>query len=195
MLTIKDLEVSIDESSIVSPKSFSLKPGQCLHIRGDNGVGKTSFLKSLLGINDKVQGEIFLDGTRFLAADAGFVGHHLALFESLTVIENLTYWSNMGKTKSSVKDVLKAVHLWPLAEIFVTELSQGQKKRLALARFYLLDRRVWCLDEPFSALDANFKQQFANRLSDYLNQKGYLVITSHQSLPLSTDDVVEVWFR
>jgi heme exporter protein A len=194
MLTINKLEVAIDDITIVPPKCFELKAGQCLHIRGANGAGKTSFLKTLLGINDKVEGDVLLNGGPLALSEVGFVGHKLALFESLSVIENINYWAKIHKIKDSVENVLKATELWNFRETFGYELSEGQKKRLALARFFLLDKLVWCLDEPFSALDSHFCYQLAKAIEAFLHNGGFLIVTSHQSLPFANSDKIEAWF-
>lgn len=183
MITATELVVAFDDRPLFRPLSFCLDNGQCLHLKGANGSGKTSLLKAIAGLLPLAEGKVNRDAK----IELGFIGHKLALLAELQVRDNLEFWAERAVGSTAINKVLEQVDLTTFDDSYVWELSEGQRKRLALARFFLLKNDLWLLDEPFNALDKAYRHTFEQALSTYLSHGGMVIITSH--LPFTLFDV------
>ena len=166
--------------------------GSALHIRGDNGAGKTSLLQILCGLRRPQAGEVHWHGRPIHQQRAEFVnhlaylGHDDALHGDLTAYENLTA-ANMLAANSrdrSIADALRRFNL-PSAARASRFLSAGQKQRIALARVWRQPRGVWILDEPATNLDAYGIRILETMLNEHLDAGGAAIFTSHREIKLS----------
>jgi len=193
MLDATDLECQRGTRCLFAGISFALAPGECLQVHGANGSGKTSLLRILCGLSRPERGTvrwngepIGVAGDEYRAALA-FCGHANALKEDLTPAENLLAAAALYGTpasKDSARAALDAFGIQHLEALPVRALSQGQKRRVALARLGLSTHRLWILDEPLAALDAGAAKTLAQRLDSHLAQGGLAVLTSHQPIEL-----------
>lgn len=171
---------------------FELHPGQLLQVLGANGSGKTSLLRVLGGLLPADEGELCWGGEpvrsgqpEFLQAVA-YLGHANGIDGDLSATENLRFAARMAGVDDSparVADALRAMGLEPASGAPVRTLSQGQRRRVALARLALLRRTLWLLDEPVSSLDAASGGRFFAQLGDHLRQGGMAVVATHELLP------------
>jgi len=193
MLDANDLECLRGTRRLFAGISFALAPGECLQVHGANGSGKTSLLRILCGLSRPERGAvrwnaepIDVAGDEYRAALA-FCGHANALKEDLTPAENLLAAAALygtPATEDSARAALDAFGIQNLEALPVRALSQGQKRRVALARLGLCARRLWILDEPLAALDARSAETLATRLDSHLAHGGLAVFTSHQPIEL-----------
>lgn len=191
MLSVEGLVIERNEIPLSGPLSFSLSEGDIIHLKGPNGAGKTTLMKTLLGLVSYSKGEINWD--RGLSPDEiGYVGHKLALTPELTVKENLCYLQFGENGIGDIDKAIDNVGLSHLSDAFVASLSEGQKKRAALARFYYLKKTLWILDEPLSALDVAHQALFLKMLEAYLARGGMVILSSHQAIALNQVNVNEV---
>lgn len=194
MLAANDLSCVRGERALFSGISFSLQPGELLHVHGRNGSGKTSLLRMLCGLSTPVQGEILWQnqslralGDEFYAA-VTYLGHQNAIKDELTAIENLrTSASLAGKELSDSEACtgLQAMGLAGKEDLQAKVLSQGQRRRLALARLPLGKSLLWLLDEPLAALDTVGVTLVENMLDAHLLKGGMAVVTTHQPIKVS----------
>jgi heme exporter protein A len=193
MLDATDLECLRGTRRLFAGVSFRLSPGDCLQVQGANGSGKTSLLRILCGLAQPERGAVRWNGQPIGAlgdeyrAELAFCGHANALKEDLTPVENLHASGALYGTavaNDAVRAALDAFGVLHLEALPVRALSQGQKRRVALARLALCARRVWILDEPLAALDVRAGQALAARLDSHLAQGGIAVLTSHQPVEL-----------
>jgi heme exporter protein A len=191
MLSVEDWVVSRDERVLFGPVSFSLTKGELLHIKGENGAGKSSLLKSLLGFIAPEKGNIKYD-SQALPDSIGFIGHRLGLTPTLSVSENLEYLAFNAPQNMTANEAITCVDLQPESETFISALSEGQKKRAALARFFYLKKALWVLDEPFSALDVAHQESFSLALASYLKEGGMVILTSHLPFEVQGIKVKEI---
>ena len=171
---------------------FELHPGQLLQVLGANGSGKTSLLRVLGGLLPPDEGELSWGGEALRPADPDFlqsvayVGHANGIDADLSAAENLRFAARMGGVDDSparVADALRTMGLDPTSQAPVRTLSQGQRRRVALARLSLLRRSLWLLDEPVSSLDAASGERFLAQLGEHLRTGGMAVVATHEVLP------------
>jgi heme exporter protein A len=171
---------------------FSVAGGQALVVTGPNGAGKTTLLRALAGLLRFAAGRLEFRGAEpdaILPEQAHYLGHQDALKSSLTVEENLAFWSAYlaGPENNSAQaagDALAAVGLADLTRTPAAYLSAGQRRRLSLARLVATHRPVWLLDEPTTALDARAQQILAELMRTHLARGGLIVAATHGPLPL-----------
>jgi len=169
--------------------SFSLQGGELLRITGGNGSGKTSLLKILCGLLFPDNGEVRWQGTpiRQLREDYSrhlvYLGHAPAVKDDLSAAENLTVACTLAGRKASPQEAQTALERYglPATAVAVRRLSQGQRRRAALARLLLSAHApLWLLDEPFAALDAAAARFTEALIAGHVAQGGAVVYTTHQ---------------
>jgi heme exporter protein A len=189
MLSVAELSCVRADHTLFSGVAFDLAPGECLHLEGGNGVGKTSLLRILAGFAPAAQGQVRWQGELLgssacrLSQDLLYLGHQLALKEELNALENLQTGAAIASTPVSRDAALAALQRLGLdsrAALPVRVLSQGQKRRVALARLVIQPQPLWLLDEPFVALDGPAQQSVASFMEAHLARGGMVLFTSHQ---------------
>jgi len=192
---LQALNVSCERGGrqLFQPISFSLAAGAALHLEGDNGAGKTTLLRSLSGLSALSQGEVLWRGVSSQAAASGFkrellyLGHALGLKDELTALENVQLNAALAGQTINREKALQALATQGLksrAHLPLRVLSQGQKRRVALARLQVAQAKLWLLDEPFVALDTDAVKALQLLLQQHVAQGGALVFTSHQAVDL-----------
>jgi heme exporter protein A len=172
-----------------------LRPGQVTWLRGRNGRGKTSLLRLLAGLSTPAHGEVLMDGQplRKLPAEWRlkllYIAHANALKDDLSVAESLRFLSQLRGAPAADEDITGALARLGMAGMRkapVRTLSQGQRRRVALARLALPNpAAVWLLDEPFDALDVDGVQVLNELLCEQARRGGSVLLTSHQALSLA----------
>lgn len=169
MIEVVDLRKSFGDTEILKGVSTTLETGKINLIIGQSGSGKTVFLKSLLNVHEPTSGSILFDGRditkmnakqkRQLRAEIGTVFQGSALFDSMTVEENIMFPLDMftdltyTDKKKRVAEVIDQVQLENANHKFPSEISGGMQKRVAIARAIVNNPRYLFCDEPNSGLD------------------------------------------
>jgi len=194
MLTVHDLACVRGDRLLFKNLSVVLNAGGLLYVLGDNGSGKSSLLKLLCGLLTPETGSVhwcaqnISHAPEVYQSNLTYIGHLNGIKDDLSALENLSFSSGIaGKhvTASEVLDALQAIGIERYAHVAMSELSQGQKRRVALARLWLTSSQLWILDEPFAALDAAAITTLAARLTEHLADGGMAVITSHQEVNIN----------
>ena len=194
MFSVSNLSCSRGEKRLFSGVSFSLQDGEYLHLEGDNGVGKTSLLRLACGLSPLEQGEICWQGKPVaenrdeFRSNLAYLGHQLALKEDLTALENLQSHAAVAGQQlslSQAKAALAQLGLRGRENLPVRVLSQGQKRRTALARLVVSTAKLWILDEPFVALDPAAQHALSEVVNAHLARQGMVLLTSHQAVSLA----------
>lgn len=196
-LVARDLACTRSERVLFRALSVELAAGQGLYVAGDNGVGKTSLLRILCGLLEPSAGEVLWQGRALgkqreaLGQALLFIGHLSAVKDDLSAEENLCFAASLAGLRVSaqaVREALARLRLTALAGQLARTMSQGQRRRLALARLALAhawpDWRapLWVLDEPFTALDAGGVEVLRQLMDEHLAGGGLLVVTTHQAV-------------
>ncbi|MEP7183404.1 MAG: cytochrome c biogenesis heme-transporting ATPase CcmA [Betaproteobacteria bacterium] len=193
MLEALDLAARRGLARLFSGLSFRVEPGHALVVTGANGTGKTTLLRMLAGLSTPSAGEILWNGARVapfapaVRTAIAFAGHLPALKDELTAEENLaslTALAGVASTRDAIRRALDAVSLTRQSALPARVLSQGQRRRIGLARLSLLARPLWILDEPVTALDAAGTSLLAQLVADHLHRGGTAVAATHAPLGL-----------
>lgn len=196
MLEAQDLAATRGALLLFQRLAFRVPPGQALVVSGRNGSGKTTLLRILAGLTRPSAGRATWEGRDLAAplaatrADTLFAGHAPALKDELTVIENLVTLAALAGlpvTSQAAQRALDECGLKAQRHLPARALSQGQRRRVALARLCLGGPRLWLLDEPATALDADGLGILATLARRHLAEGGTVVAATHQPLDLPAD--------
>ncbi|MBU2993748.1 heme ABC exporter ATP-binding protein CcmA [Octadecabacter sp. 1_MG-2023] len=183
-LNVSDLTVVRGGVPVLADLSFSVAEGQALVLRGPNGIGKTTLLRTLAGLQPALKGSVDY------AEDTGaYASHADGIKGQLSVKENLAFWAEIYGN-SADESVYEAFDLVDLKDRIAGTLSSGQKRRLGLARLGVVGRKVLFLDEPTVSLDGFSVKLFARWLSeDHLAKGGIAVIATHIDLGIEAPEL------
>ncbi|MGR3493072.1 MAG: heme ABC exporter ATP-binding protein CcmA [Shimia sp.] len=178
-LSVTDLTVARGGLRLLEGVSFNIPDGTALILRGANGIGKTTLLRTLAGLTPAAGGTIDPAPERI-----AYAGHADAVKASLSVAENLRFWARLRSREDMLGEVMEAFALRALADRPGAALSAGQKRRTGLARLMLSGRPVWLLDEPTVALDTQAQGMLFDMLRTHLGQGGCALLSTHVDVPL-----------
>ncbi|MEQ1584183.1 MAG: cytochrome c biogenesis heme-transporting ATPase CcmA [Candidatus Nitrotoga sp.] len=200
MLEISNLACSRGDHLLFSGLNFSLSAGDLLQVQGANGSGKTSLLRTLCGFMMPATGEIRWCGQNIrelgdaFYAEMVYLGHLNAIKDELNALENLRISAGLAGCKVNDKQVIAALRRLGLRgreTLPVKVLSQGQRRRVALARLLLSNAPLWILDEPLTALDVGAVGLMQELIGEHLLNNGMVIYTTHQ--PLEVAGVATRW--
>lgn len=201
MLEARELTCVRGEKQLFSGLNMRLSSGACLHVRGENGVGKTSLLRLLTGLAKPDSGEVMWSNQNISKdllgyhRDLLFLGHRDGLKEDLTALENLQMYAVLDAVPLTQEKALAALWRFGLRGreyLPVNCLSAGQKRRVLMARMLTRQAALWILDEPFNALDVKAVHELKNLIAEQLLQGGLVVMTSHQEVNIPNMQVLDL---
>ncbi|MFW7522923.1 cytochrome c biogenesis heme-transporting ATPase CcmA [Vibrio ostreicida] len=192
MLEVSQLSATRDERTLFQDLSFTLNSGDLIQIEGRNGAGKTTLLRIIAGLGGGDSGEILWQGLNIQThrdiyhQDMLFLGHQTGVKRELSAYENLVFYlkvkAQSAIDKSAVFDALAKVGLAGLEEIPAGQLSAGQQRRVALARLWLSDDKLWVLDEPLTAIDKQGVKVLEALFLSQTDKGGIVLMTTHQDM-------------
>ncbi len=198
MLEVTNLECRRGDRLLISGLDFSVAGRTLLHVQGPNGSGKTTLLRTLCGLLQPQGGDILWDGESIsrlkedYCRDVLYLGHLNGIKNDLTGIENLRVAATLDGDQVTDQDIWDALSRMGLAgfeDLPTKVLSQGQKRRVALARLLLSSAKLWVLDEPFVALDAKAVELLQSLIADHVAAGGMAILTTHQEVPLTSGQI------
>lgn len=177
--------------------SFHARGGEIWQVVGPNGAGKTTLLRIIAGLFQFYDGELTW---RSASDSAGtsllYLGHRAGLREELTAAENLNWLAALhDQAQEMIPQALEAVGLRGYDTVAVADMSAGQKRRVALARLWLPGKKVWILDEPFTALDVDGVALIEQRLRHFVQEGGLVIYTSHHNIDDTSEQIMLGTFK
>jgi heme exporter protein A len=185
-LSVTDLSIARGGIPVLQGVNFTLASGATLILRGPNGIGKTTLLRTIAGLQPPLRGHINLEREAM-----AYAAHADGLKSTLTVTENLTFWAQVFGT-DTIEAAMQAFDLTPLADRSAGALSAGQKRRLGLARLLVTGRPIWVLDEPTVSLDVDAVALFVAAIRTHMQNGGSALIATHIDLGLTEAKVLDV---
>ncbi len=171
--------------SLFTPTSLQLNAGELAVIAGPNGSGKTTLMEAVAGLGLFTQGEFLFNNRQSheeWLEHSHYLGHKLGNKGNLSCEENLRFICHINQVQVStdeIESVLEQAGLGGYDYHFASDLSAGQKKRLALGRLLLLKKTYWLLDEPFVNLDQAGCDWLYQIIKNHVKQGGAVIITAH----------------
>lgn len=192
MLEVKELCAIRDERILFENLSFTIDSGELVQVEGRNGTGKTTLLRIITGLGDRDEGDIFWNQETIESSrdsyhqDLMFLGHQTGVKRELTAFENLNFYQSIHGTKNVTKDALYnallKVGLAGREDVPVGQLSAGQQRRVALARLWLSEQKLWILDEPLTAIDKQGVKVLESLFLNHAENGGIVILTTHQDM-------------
>ena len=185
MLTIQGLSYAYSDRFLFKNLSFHLNPGEVIKISGANGSGKTTLIKILTGILKNYEGKISLKNEeekplKNLSDEIFYMGHKNALKENLTVQENLQHdFRLLNSNKNELDSYLEKLNLKEFLFTRVSELSEGQKRKIILACCLASNSSIYLLDEPFINLDVDSQEIIMEAMDSKIHNGAAVIFTSH----------------
>ena len=198
MLEVRDLECVRGDHRLFRGLNFTLHPGELLHLRGSNGSGKTSLLRTVCGLMAPAAGQVMWLGKNIRStreqyfADLIYLGHLGAIKGDLSALENLRMALQLAGLPGEEDRLLQAIAKMGLAgreDLPTKVLSAGQKRRVALARLLAYKAKLWVLDEPFNALDVKAVELLKQLIADHVRDDGMVILTTHQEVEIDTGKI------
>ncbi|MFL6713061.1 MAG: cytochrome c biogenesis heme-transporting ATPase CcmA [Sulfurifustis sp.] len=193
-MEIVDLGCARGDRPLFSGLNARAKAGELLHIVGANGTGKTTLLRTLCGLSRAAEGDVRWRGESIRALGDEYrqhlvyVGHLDGIQGELTPGENLEALRGLLESRDGAGDAaeraLQHVGLGAYRSLPVKVFSQGQKRRVALARLLVTHKPLWILDEPFTALDVDSCRLLTTLFAEHLSRGGIIVLTSHSGFDI-----------
>ena len=177
-ISVKSLSVSRGGINLLEGLNIELNGGQAGILHGPNGVGKTTLLRALAGLQPIESGKI-----EYSIDDVCYSGHADGVKPTLTVRENLEFWADIFG-HHSISEAAEQFMIGDFLDLKVGTLSAGQKRRVGLSRLGLTGRSIWLLDEPTVSLDQTSVSIFENIIKDHLLKNGCALIATHIDLGL-----------
>ena len=196
MLSVSQYQVAYGQSEVIHNLNFEIKPKEIVAIMGRNGMGKTTLMKSLMGIQPSRKGSVKLDGTELttmkshqrVASGVGFVPQGRMIFSTMTVKENIETGLTTVKDKKIPQDLYD---LFPVLLEMKSRrggnLSGGQQQQLAIARALASRPKLLLLDEPTEGIQPSIIREMARTLKRIRDEKGLSIIVSEQVLSFALD--------
>ena len=204
-LQIIDAVVTRGDTALFDPISFRCLSGQIIHLVGENGVGKTTLMRSICGFRSISSGQVLWNGTSIYGNDgfylnSAYLGHRDAHSPLQSAWESLHFYQRLYNPAADPKEIdplLNHLGLLAQADVAVEHLSFGQKRKLAIARLLLSERQLWLLDEPFSGVDRAGQKLIESICLQHILSNGMMLITNHGSLKNTAllDGITEVELR
>ena len=192
VLEVKNISKSYKNKKVLDNFSLDVKKGEIISIIGPSGVGKSTLLRCINGLETLEKGEIIIDNkvnkkkiSKQANLEIGLIFQDYNLFPQYTVLQNITLpltrilRKSKDEAVSQARIILTKLFLQDKENSYPYELSGGEKQRVAIARAIATNPKILCLDEPTSALDPKLVKQIYNIIKSLASQVKAILIVTH----------------
>ena len=199
MLLVQNLSLERLDKKIFENINFSLGTNKIVMLKGRNGSGKTSLLKSVLCILEPTSGSMFWKGKPINKTlydfynNVTYISDKTSSVRQLTIANNIKIWKRIFLSKldkNQIDGILSNLNLTNLIDKKVNTLSLGEIKKLELLRLVLEEKKIWILDEPLNNLDSDTIEILAQTFEDHCDNGGSILFSTHQELQINTEKIV-----
>ena len=197
MLLTKNISLFRDGNRIFENINLSLGSGKIIGLKGKNGSGKTSLIKTILCIIEPTSGSLFWKGKNIeknlydFYNNITYIADRTSSLKQLTVTENIKIWKNIFISKindEQIEKILITLKLDNYKNKKTNILSLGETKKLELLRLIIENKKIWILDEPFTNLDTEAVDVIKQTFEDHRKKEGSIIFSSHQSVQINTTE-------
>ena len=190
MLLTKNISLFRDDKKIFENINLSLGSGKILGLKGKNGSGKTSLIKTILCILEPTSGSVFWKGKNLeknlydFYNNITYIADKTSSLKQLTINENIKIWKNIFLSKinnDQIENILQTLKLDSYKNKKTNTLSFGETKKLEFLRLIIENKKVWILDEPLSNLDEDSIELMKQTFEDHCSKEGSIIFSSHQN--------------
>jgi ABC-2 type transport system ATP-binding protein len=187
-LELENVDSGYNLKPVLHNISFKASESSVYVVLGPNGAGKTTLFRTIAGILEPLSGKVLLDGkelesSKKLRSSINYLSHYNALPEEMTVYNALKFYASMER--GDPQEVIDLLKLTELSGKRVSDLSQGQKKRVSIAKVFLRERALYLLDEPTANLDPGLSKEIRDIVLQLSRDK--LVLYSSHNLYEASD--------
>lgn len=197
MLHLIALDFDYQNQPLLNNVTLHVPEGGLLHLKGANGVGKTTLLKLIAGLYEPLEGRVLYQGQsiyedlKAYQRNVCFVGHKTGINPQLSLKENCFFDLQNDETHQSIKELSSIFKLEQYQDYPAGLLSAGQRRQIGLLRLWMTSARLWLLDEPFVALDEGALAIIMDKIQQHRAKGGAVLLTSHQKIPLDNSKYQE----
>tara|TARA_B100000242_G_scaffold282088_1_gene243063 strand:- start:1739 stop:2344 length:606 start_codon:yes stop_codon:yes gene_type:complete len=199
MLLVQNLSLERLDKKIFENINFTLGANRIVMLKGRNGSGKTSLLKSVLCILEPTSGSMFWKGKPInknlydFYNNVTYISDKTSSVRQLTIANNIKIWKRIFLSKldkNQIDGILSNLNLTNLIDKKVNTLSLGEIKKLELLRLVLEEKKIWILDEPLNNLDSDTIEILAQTFEDHCDNGGSILFSTHQELQINSEKIV-----
>ncbi len=201
MLLAQNLTLIRSNRTIFEDINMSLSSGKIIALRGKNGSGKTSFIKTILNILEPSSGSIYWKG-KILKQNLydyfdniTYISDKTSSIRQLSIFENIKIWQKLflsNINNNIIEKILSVLNLDTLTYSKVSTLSLGETKKLELLRLIIENKKIWILDEPLNNLDSESIDIIEQTFQDHCSKNGSILFSTHQDLKINISEEINL---
>tara|TARA_B100001146_G_scaffold161822_1_gene142824 strand:- start:465 stop:1079 length:615 start_codon:yes stop_codon:yes gene_type:complete len=201
MLLVNNLKFERSEKVIFENIHIAASSGKIVFVKGNNGTGKTTLLKTLVNILEPSEGDIFWMGKKIKNNIFNFYSETTLIMDKptssleMTVIENINFWKQITLSKIKHEEIFNLLEMLGIDQYLKKQtmyLSLGEIKKLELTRLILEQKKLWILDEPYIGLDKNSIDIINETFIDHVSNNGIIIFSSNYEPHLTNLEIISL---
>ena len=201
MLLVNNLKFERSEKVIFENIHITASSGKIIFVKGNNGTGKTTLLKTLVNILEPSEGDIFWMGKKIKNNIFNFYQETTLIMDNptsslaMTVIENINFWKKITSSKIKFEEIFNLLEMLRIDQYIKKQtmyLSLGEIKKLELTRLIIEQKKLWILDEPYIGLDKNSMEIINETFIDHVSNNGIIIFSSNYEPDLKNLEIISL---
>ena len=201
MLLVNNLKFERSEKVIFENIHIAASSGKIVFVKGNNGTGKTTLLKTLVNILEPSEGNIFWMGKKIKNNIFNFYSETTLIMDKptssleMTVIENINFWKQITLSQIKYEEIINLLEMLRIDQYLKKQtmyLSLGEIKKLELTRLILEQKKLWILDEPYIGLDKNSIEIINETFIDHVSNNGIVIFSSNYEPHLKNIEIISL---